>query len=94
MILYNWLLSIQGFQCWQTSRGRQSIRLDICLYHPGAFWAVLIVGLTDAVLSFLRVEGFHKVLFGENAGAAIALPSARLVCSRAADASRRFNCIT
>ena len=42
-----------------------------------AFWAVLIVGLTDAVLSFLRVEGFHKVLFGENAGAAIALPSAR-----------------
>ena len=48
-----------------------------------AFWAVLIVGLTDAVLSFLRVEGFHKVLFGENAGAAIALPSARGVCSRA-----------
>ena len=42
-----------------------------------AFWAVLIVGLTDAVLSFLRVEGFHKYLFGENAGAAIALPSAR-----------------
>ena len=42
-----------------------------------AFWAVLIVGLTDAVLSFLRVEGFHKFLFGENAGAAIALPSAR-----------------
>ena len=42
-----------------------------------AFWAVLIVGLTDAALSFLRVEGFHKVLFGETAGAAIALPSAR-----------------
>ena len=42
-----------------------------------AFWAVLIVGLTDAVLSFLRVEGFHKILFGEGAGAAIALPSAR-----------------
>ena len=42
-----------------------------------AFWAVLIVGLADAVLSFLRVEGFHKFLFGENAGAAIALPSAR-----------------
>ena len=42
-----------------------------------AFWAVLIVGLTDAALSFLRVEGFHKVLFGESAGAAIALPSAR-----------------
>lgn len=42
-----------------------------------AFWAVLIVGLADATLSFLRVEGFHKILFGETAGAAIALPSAR-----------------
>ena len=42
-----------------------------------AFWAVLIVGLTDAVLSFLRVEGFHKTLFGEDAGAAIALPNER-----------------
>jgi TRAP-type mannitol/chloroaromatic compound transport system permease small subunit len=42
-----------------------------------AFWAVLIVGLTDAVLSFLRVEGFHNILFGEDVGAAIALPSAR-----------------
>ena len=42
-----------------------------------AFWTVLIVGLTDAVLSFLRVEGFHKILFGDAAGAAIALPSAR-----------------
>jgi TRAP-type mannitol/chloroaromatic compound transport system permease small subunit len=42
-----------------------------------AFWAVLIVGLTDATLSFMRVEGFHKVLFGDGAGAAIALPSSR-----------------
>ncbi len=42
-----------------------------------AFWAVLIIGITDATLSFLRVEGFHKILFGESAGAAIALPSAR-----------------
>lgn len=42
-----------------------------------AFWAVLIVGLTDAALSFLRVEGFHKILFGDSGGAAIALPSER-----------------
>ena len=42
-----------------------------------AFWTVLIVGLTDAILSFLRVEGFHKILFGDAAGAAIALPSSR-----------------
>jgi TRAP-type mannitol/chloroaromatic compound transport system permease small subunit len=42
-----------------------------------AFWAVLTVGLTDAVLSFLRVEDLHKVLFGEAGAAAIALPSSR-----------------
>ena len=42
-----------------------------------AFWAVLLVGIADAVLSFLRVEGFHTVLFGEAGGAAIALPSER-----------------
>ena len=36
-----------------------------------AFWAVLIVGLTDATLSFMRVEGFHKVLFGDGAGAVV-----------------------
>ena len=42
-----------------------------------AFWAVLLVGIADAVLSFLRVEGFHTVLFGEEGGAAIALPSER-----------------
>ena len=29
-----------------------------------AFWGVLLVGIADAVLSFLRVEGFHTVLFG------------------------------
>ena len=42
-----------------------------------AFWAVLLVGIADAVLSFLRVEGFHTVLFGEAGGAVIALPSER-----------------
>ena len=42
-----------------------------------AFWAVLMVGLVDATLSFLRVEDFHKILFGEAGGAAIALPSDR-----------------
>ena len=42
-----------------------------------AFWAVLLVGVADAALSFLRVEGFHTVLFGEIGGAAIALPSQR-----------------
>ena len=42
-----------------------------------SFWAVLLVGIADAMLSFLRVEGFHTVLFGEAGGATIALPSER-----------------
>ena len=32
------------------------------------FWAVLIVGLVDMILSFLRVEDFLIPLFGENLG--------------------------
>ena len=54
---------------WMDSASAYIVRL--------AFWAVLLVGLADAVLSFLRVEGFHTVLFGEAGGAAIALPSQR-----------------
>lgn len=42
-----------------------------------AFWGVFIVGLADAVLSFMRVEGFHISVFGESIGALIALPSGR-----------------
>ncbi|MEM9735783.1 MAG: TRAP transporter small permease subunit, partial [Pseudomonadota bacterium] len=31
-----------------------------------AFWVVLLVGLTDAVISFLRVEGFLEEMVGEH----------------------------
>lgn len=31
-----------------------------------AFWAVLIIGITDAALSFLRVEGLHTAIFGKD----------------------------
>ena len=42
-----------------------------------AFWAVLTVGLADAILSFLRVEDFHKIVFGDEGAAAIALSNMR-----------------
>lgn len=32
----------------------------------GAFWAVLLVGLVDATISFLRIEEFSDALFGES----------------------------
>ncbi len=31
-----------------------------------AFWAVLLVGIVDSMISFLRVEGFLPVIFGEH----------------------------
>lgn len=42
-----------------------------------AFWAVLTVGLADAVLSFLRVEGLHESLFGHDLATKIGISSWR-----------------
>ena len=42
-----------------------------------AFWVVLLVGVTDAILSFLRVEGLHKVLFGEEIAKKLGISSWR-----------------
>ena len=42
-----------------------------------AFGAVLSVGIADAIMSFMRVEDFHKTVFGDSGGAIIALPSSR-----------------
>ena len=36
-----------------------------------AFWIVMLVGIADAVVSFLRVEGLLPVLFGEEATRAL-----------------------
>ena len=42
-----------------------------------AFWSVLLVGLADALLSFLRVEGLHAVIFGDSLANKIGLSSWR-----------------
>lgn len=54
------------------SRGR-SLRADsarITAFNAylvrSVFWAVLIVGLTDSVIAFLRVEGFLEVIVGSD----------------------------
>lgn len=36
-----------------------------------AFWIVMLVGIADAIVSFLRVEGLLPVLFGEEASKAL-----------------------
>ena len=42
-----------------------------------AFWAVLMVGLADAALSFLRVEGLHEAIFGQTLATKIGLSNWR-----------------
>jgi TRAP-type mannitol/chloroaromatic compound transport system permease small subunit len=42
-----------------------------------AFWAVLFVGITDAILSFLRVEGLHVEIFGKEIATKISQSSWR-----------------
>jgi TRAP-type mannitol/chloroaromatic compound transport system permease small subunit len=42
-----------------------------------AFWAVLFIGLADAVLSFLRVEGFLPQLIGQKLTVDLGRPSFR-----------------
>jgi hypothetical protein len=42
-----------------------------------SFWIVLLVGIVDMILSFLRVEGFLVPLFGKDIGMALGRPSFR-----------------
>ncbi len=42
-----------------------------------SFWIVLLVGIIDMILSFLRVEGFLVPLFGKYIGMALGRPSFR-----------------
>jgi TRAP-type mannitol/chloroaromatic compound transport system permease small subunit len=69
--------------CYHTIK-RAQLRLDAARLDwlsayviRSAFWAVLIVGIADAIMSFMRVEDFHKTVFGDLGGAIIALPSSR-----------------
>ncbi len=42
-----------------------------------AFWAVFFVGLADALISFLRVEDLHKVLFGPDIATSLGMSNQR-----------------
>jgi TRAP-type mannitol/chloroaromatic compound transport system permease small subunit len=44
-----------------------------------AFWIVLIIGIADITISFLRVEGFLPALIGDNLSDAIARPRFRAI---------------
>ena len=42
-----------------------------------SFWIVLLVGLVDMILSFLRVEDYLVPLFGKDLGMALGRPNFR-----------------
>ena len=64
----------------------RSIRLDADLLTRfsayivrAAFWIVLIIGIADILISFLRVEGFMPALVGDDLSDAIGRPQFRAV---------------
>jgi len=66
-----YLLALAGPAVYVALTPNRSLRQDdaviarIAAYIAAfAFWCVLLVGLADAVISFLRVEGFLETLFG------------------------------
>ena len=62
-----------GFGIWRARRSSETgLRNDArrisdfnCYLVRGFFWAVVLVGLADAVISFLRVEGVLEAYVGE-----------------------------
>ena len=72
-----------GFAWWFAQRpsslGEDAAFMDTVAYRIVAisFWAVLLIGMTDGVLSFLRVEGFHAAIFGEELAKKIGVSSWR-----------------
>ena len=57
-----------GFVLWKPERGMRadaaSLRALAAYIVRAAFWGVLLVGLADALISFLRVEGFLEQFVG------------------------------
>ena len=71
------------YPAWQARRGG-SLRSDSALLNGIAeylirlaFWSVFFIGIADAVISFLRVEDIHKVLFGNDIATSLGLSNLR-----------------
>ena len=77
--LYPGLVAVALAWIWRTSAA--PLRRDADLLSGlvtflirAAFWSVLIVGVTDMLLSFLRVEGFLSLFVGEETTKLIGVP--------------------
>ncbi|MEM1382232.1 MAG: permease [Pseudomonadota bacterium] len=66
-------LALPAFAYWRVTKTRdRTLRQDATQISDGnaffiraCFWIVFLVGLTDAAVSFMRVEGLLEVYFGE-----------------------------
>lgn len=61
--------------------GRRTLRADSAIITAmtnylirGCFWAVVLVGIADTAISFMRVEGLLAALFGEQFNTALGRP--------------------
>ena len=62
---------------FMTRKAQKGVFMDFLAYHEArfstyaayvisfAFWGVMLVGISDALISFLRIEGFLPALFGD-----------------------------
>ncbi|MBC8259778.1 MAG: TRAP transporter small permease subunit [SAR324 cluster bacterium] len=69
---------------WASKTQKRSLRDDARLWARfaayivrSAFWAVLLIGIVDVTISFLRVENFLEVLVGDELALALGRPSFR-----------------
>jgi TRAP-type mannitol/chloroaromatic compound transport system permease small subunit len=67
-----YVVSVAGTVMWVMKTRGRSLQSDADAYAAlaafvvrAAFWSVFLIGLVDAVISFLRVENFLPVVFGE-----------------------------
>ena len=70
LLLYDVLVGLVAVYTFST--GRQPLRVDSARLSAmaafiirAAFWSVLLIGLVDTVISFMRVEGFLASVFGQ-----------------------------
>ncbi len=84
LLSYMGAIVIVALYVWRTRS--QSLRSDADLLSRfaayiirAAFWIVLIIGIADIIISFLRVENFMPALIGDNMSDAIGRPRVRAI---------------
>lgn len=79
--LYAGAIALAGWMAFASARGfraeAQRINDFNAFFIRGCFWAVFMIGVADAVVSFLRIEELLEPLLGETIAAALRFPAGR-----------------